>query len=354
MLALLIPVFTMSLAFSSAWNEANDPFAFDRNFNTYFNQLPAQGELKDNRLGWPGNHWANYLGGVAHRWSAANPQNFTYKMHSLTDLKKMDQNKINELSPAEKFDIYKSNYNYPITRKVLGRLSPRENEWHGICHGYAPAALNHPEPARVTLKNRDGISITFYSSDVAALMSHYYAKVITTPVVLIGKRCNYMADTEIPQRSQSACDDLNAGAFHIVLGNKLGLKGTGFIADIDRYFEVWNHIAVNFNSIYRAELEPSKSSAEGTVKRVQVETIVTYAAAIAPKFDPVIGTDSAEYAQNTYEYYLDLDEKGFIIGGDWIGDKRPDFVWSQKKAIFNGDWAALNEIYRPATVTELD
>lgn len=353
MLLILSLIFVSSFAFSASWNHANSPFNIGSPLKIQFEELPLEGRLKDHRLGWPGNHWANYVGGIAHRWSAANPQNFTYKLLSLSDLKKLEPHEIRELSPAEKFDIFNGNYKYPTVKKVLSRVSPYESEWHGICHGYAPAALNHPEPASVTLVNPDGIPVHFYSSDVAALMSFYYAKVISTPVSLVGSRCNYSADARIRKRYESTCDDINPGSFHLILANKLGVDGVGFIADIDRYAEVWNHIAVDYQTYYRGESAPVVTSAPGTFKRMQVETIVTYAAAIAPKFEPVLNTEAAEYAQNTYEYYLDLDESGQVIGGDWISDARPDFVWTQKKASFTKDWALLNEVYRPA-VSMLD
>lgn len=342
-------VLIISTAFSASWDAANNPMKMDPDFQTRILDLPENGLLKDQRLGWPGSHWASYIGGIAHRWSAANPQNFTYKLLSLSDLKKLEAHEIDELSPAEKFDIYNGNYKYPTVKNVLSRVAPTDNQWHGICHGYAPAALNHPEPASVTLVNPHGISVHFYSSDVAALMSFYYANVVSTPVILVGSRCNFNASSRISRRSQSSCNDLNAGSFHLILANKLGLKGVGFIADIDRYLEVWNHIAVNYQSTNRNETEPSETSAPGTIKRLHVETIVTYAAAIAPKFGPVLNTEAAEYAQNTYEYYLDLNKDGAIVGGDWISDVRPDFVWTQQKALFTKEWVSLNQIYSPAS-----
>jgi hypothetical protein len=108
-------------------------------------------------------------------------------------------------------------------------------------------------------------------------------------------------------------------------------------------------VAVSYKTTYKNESGPVKTSALGTIKRIEVETIVTYAAAIAPKFDPVLNTDHAEYAQKTYEYYLDVNKDGLVIGGDWISDTRPDFVWTQKKATFTKNWASLNLIYIPAT-----
>jgi hypothetical protein len=350
---MFIFIITLALtltAHSAGWNPANNPFKLGSDFKSKAIDLPRAGGLIDERLGWPGNHWASYIGGIAHRWSSGNPQNFTYKLLGLDELRKLEPHQLAELSPAEKFDIFNGNYNYPTVKNVLGRISPNESEWHGICHGYAPAALNHPEPASITLINPDGLSVHFYSSDVAGLMSFYYANIASTQVTLIGGRCNYNASSRIPRRSQSSCEDLNAGAFHLVVANKLGLKGIGFIADIDRYSEVWNHIAVSFKTTYRYDLAPANTSAFGTTKRLHVETVVTYAAAIPPKFKPVLNTEAAEYAHSYYEYYLDLDKNGEIIGGDWISDARPDFVWTQKPAPFVREWATLNQVFNPSAI----
>jgi hypothetical protein len=334
-------------ALASGWNGNNNPYNLGHNFQAKFSALPLSGGLKDQRLGWPGSHWANYIGGIANRWSAGIPQNFTYKLLSLAELRALEPHQLDELSPAEKFDIFNGNYNYPTVKKVYRTVSPYESQWHGICHGYAPSALNHPEPATRDLVNPDGIKVHFYSSDIAALMSFYYANVVSTPVSLIGTRCNYNPG-KVPRRRQDECNDLNAGAFHIVIANKLGEDGSGFIADIDRYSEVWNHVAVSFTSTARAESAPVNTSAYGTVKRIHIEATVTFAAAIAPKFDPVINTEAAEYAHNSYEYFLDLDKTGKIIGGDWVSEARPDFVWTQKQANFTGEWSSLDQIYLPA------
>lgn len=336
-----------SLALASGWNANNNPYHLSSSFQGNFTSLPISGGLKDQRLGWPGSHWANYVGGIANRWSAGTPQNFTYKFLSLAELRTMEPHQLAELSPAEKFDIFNGNYHYPTVKKVYRTVSPYESQWHGLCHGYAPAALNHPEPATRDLVNPDGIKVRFYSSDVAALMSFYYANVVSTPVNLIGSRCNNNPG-RIPRRRLDECNDVNAGAFHIVVANKLGEDGSGFIADIDRYSEVWNHVAVSFNSHTLSESAPLNTSAYGTVKRIQIEATVTFAAAIAPKFDPVINTEAAEYAHNSYEYFLDIDKTGKIIGGDWVSEARPDFIWTQKKANFTGEWSSLDQIYLPA------
>jgi hypothetical protein len=343
---LILTLINIPLSHAAVWPGHSNPYIIGKHFKVDLEQLPLSGKLSDSRLGWPGNHWPNYKGGIASRWSAGNPQNFSYKFMGPEELKKLEPHELRELSPAEKFDILNNDYTYSTVRRVFRSVSPRENEWHGICHGFAPASIHHPEPMSVELTNDAGITVQFYSSDVAALLSYYYAKVVSTPVQFIGKRCNYR-ENNVPRRAKSACDGMNAGAFHVVLTNKLGLDGVGFVVDIDRYSEVWNHVAVDYHTYDYAFSEPVATSAPGTVKRLQVETIVTYASEIAPKFGPVLGTENAVYLQNTYEYYLDLDQDNRVIGGDWIGEKRPDFVWTQDKASFNGKWSLINKIYQP-------
>lgn len=332
---------------ASGWDRDNNPYNLSNSFKAKFSDLPLSGKVLDEQTGWPGSHWASYIGGIAHRWSAADPQNFKYKLHTLAELKQLEPNKLAELSPAEKFDIFNGDYSYPTVKKVYRTVSPYQSEWNGICHGYAPAAINHKEPATKELMNPDGILVHFYSSDVAGILAFNYANVATTPVKLIGKRCNYRPGY-VPRRKLDECNDLNAGAFHIVLANKLGLEGVGFVADIDRYVEVWNHVAGSFSTQILNEEAPVNSSAYGTVKRLYVESTVTYAAAIAPRFDPILNTEYAVFINETYNYYLDLDRNGNIVGGDWVSDKRPDFVWTQSQTVFSGDWRSLNVIYSPA------
>lgn len=324
----------------SVWDADNDPAKLDRDFSAYFVSLPLAGEILDSRKGWPTSHWPDFTGGIAYRWSSADPRPFKYKTLTLAQLKKTAPNIINELSPAEKYDIYRRDYSYSLTRHVLKKNSPNENQWHGLCHGTAPASMNHHEPKLVSLTNGDGFTVKFYSSDVSALMAHYYGTVSRSKVVLVGKRC-------YSKPNSFSCEDLNAGSFHIILANRLGLTGESFIADIEQKHEVWNHVAVRYLSLLMGYYPPVEDSAPGTVRRVRMETMVTYAAAIAPKFYPVIGTPDAMYADNTYEYYLELDNDGRIIGGEWIGERRPDFVWTKAASSFTGTWATLNEIYRP-------
>lgn len=318
----------------------NSPFRFAKRLEMTFLKLPLEGKIKNSRLAWPGSHWADHLGGIAHRWSSGEPLNFTYVSPQLNDLRSMPEYKIDELSPAEKFDIYRGDYRYSTVRSVYKKASPRENKWHGICHGTAPASLNHNEPIAKTMTNRNGVKVHFYASDIKALLSYYYAYHAGTRATLIGARCNVRSSRYRGARRER-CLDVNAASFHLIITNFLGLMNKPFIADTDRYSEVWNHVASKFSSYI---VDQAQSPVRGATIRYRVQSEVSYASAIAPKFGPVLGTEDAVYHDENYDYYLDVDQNGKIIAGEWISETRPDFLWLQGRGAFRGKWSFLKNL----------
>lgn len=344
-----LPLFLcINSASAAQWGNLNHPGRMSKDLNYFFDQLPLKGSISNKKIGWPGNHWANIESGIAYRWTAVHSENFRYKSPSMSELKYMSEDKISSLSPAEKFSILNRDYNYNTVRRVWGQTSPREASWNGICHGVAPASIDYEEPETVQVTNSDGIALKFYSSDVKALLSYFYAKVARPNVRMIGTRCN--AGQGSRGASRFSCIDVNPGALHIIMANYIGLYKKPFIADIDRYHEVWNHVAIDYESYIVDEYAPSPNSARGSVKRIRVQSSVNYSSAISRHENPVIGTEDAYYFDQPYDYYLDIDSIGRIIGGEWIGDIRPDFIWEQTKPKLFGKWKSLEKIYQPITL----
>jgi len=337
---------TTTAALAQGWSERNNPSRLGQ-LDVKLSRLPLAGRVADPSLAWPGHHWNHNVGGIAHRWTARDPQNFKYKSPTLAQLKTLTQAEINQLSPAEKYDIFKRDYRYPTVKRVFTQVSPTAASWHGICHGYTAAAMNHAEPETVVLTNRDGIEVTFYSSDVAGLLAYFYAKDAPTKATLVGERCYVDPDDSQLPANRDRCWDMNAGAFHVIVTNRLGLDGESFVADVTRFREVWNHVAVSYESTLLAHSAPLESSAPGTVTRQLVEMNVRYAGAISPKLQPVIGTPAAEYLDSRYQYWLDIDRDGEVVGGEWQDGAQPDFVWIQGAANFKGKWQELSKIYVP-------
>jgi Transglutaminase elicitor len=308
------------------WRGNSDPITMSPTFIRTFASLPLNGVQGNPRRLWSSDYWALQKGNINYRWNAPRPRGFNLNSPSKARALAMSPEEISTLAASEKWDLLQGRYDYPFVRDVGTHASSSYPIWQGICHGWSPAAMNHDEPLPRTLRSADGIQVPFGSSDIKALLSYYYAYIYRAPTThQMGRRC------EESLLDEDVCyEDLNAGAFHIVLANKVGLQGTSFIADIERKAEVWNHPISDYQTqIIDAFVAPHRSSARGTVRMARVKTSMTYVYEIKKNnWNPVLGTDQQVYKKKKYEYYLDLDGVGNIIGGEWISEERPDFLWT--------------------------
>lgn len=379
-LATLLPISAQADLF-----EAGNSPSFFRKLSgteliTNFKQLPLNGGQLDDRYGWSETYWPSNVGGIAYRWSHPNPQPFKYRLHTKAELQQMSSEQLSQLSPAEMYDIAMGDYSYTLTKKTLSRFSKNDLWWEGICHGWAQAATNYPEPAKVIVSNPDGIRITFGSSDVKGLLAMHEAYNYGGAFSFTGKRCKVSGKVEGEGDNRDAnpnppseelantpdCKDVNAGAFHVVLTNMLGIHGRGFVADIDRYNDVWNQPVTSYTSQnVGEEVVTSSDSAMGIVRKVRVQTKMTYGEELkfyTPELgatgvrnfvskEPVTGTVHQEFRMKPYEYILELDGSGRIIGGTWVSETRPDFLWlyERSKDFRNAPMplGGLGKIYRP-------
>jgi len=329
------------------WDVFNDPGLIKTDYLRTWDALPLQGGLEAAQAPWSDSYWPDNRGGIAYRWFAYKKGNFWYKSPLLERARRMDEVQLAELSPAEKYDLFMGNYDYPTVKDAWHRSHWRDEGWEGICHGWSAASVLYPEPAPVTLVNADGIVIPFGSSDVKALLSYYYAWYAGAKASHVGLRCDQDLSTTDATPSPS-CDDSNAGAFHIVLANQLGLRKQAFVIDVERGPQVWNQPVFAYSSTVLREDEAAATSVAGTAKRVLVSTTIRYAAEVEPQWEPLNGTAGARVVDKTYSYWLELNASGEIIGGDWDAQERPDFIWLIEAVPFEGPFAGLSQIYRPA------
>ena len=383
-LAVLATLCLVGSAHAEKWNSSNNPTYFNPVMSTpmsmNMSSLPLAAKLRDERLGWSETFWPANKGGVAFRWNAADPQPFKYKLKSKAELMSMSEEEMSELSPAELYDISQGDYKYSLTKKVLGFNSPTDLWWEGICHGWSLAAVHYPEPDQVIVTNKDGIKVPFGSSDVKGLLALHDATNSKGFYVRVGDRCGqkgkvegeafpedgYVAPISSKAAARPECQDVNAGAFHLVIANMIGINSQGFIADIDRYNDVWNQPIVGYESQIMGEEPVSAADAKaGVVKKVRVKTDMTYGDELefrTPELEhegvvgfvsklPVTRTPMQTNGVRHYEYVLELNVRGDIIGGEWISESRPDMLWMKRKdpAFTNGKYplAGLNMIYKP-------
>lgn len=380
---------TLCLSFHSQaerWDFNNDPVYFNKIIDTsiisQFDLLPLEGKLDDERLGWSETYWPSNKGGIAFRWNHPEPMPFRYAFHTKEEIKKMSLKELSRLSPAELYDIAQGDYRYTLTRKTLGLFSPTDLWWEGVCHGWAQAAANYPEPRQVVVRNPDGIRVPFGASDVKGLLSMHDAYNSVGTYAHIGGRCSAPGkvpgeassrDGDVPmptpeEAETSECKDVNAGAFHIILTNMIGIQSKGIVADVDRFNDVWNQPVVSYESYLEDELPVSSEELfQGVVKKVHLRTKMIYGEELQffsteaeergelnfVSKTPVTRTPHQAYRFKEYEYVLELDGAGKIVGGEWISITRPDFIWIKRrdKKFQNSPipLGGLGRIYKPVS-----
>ena len=231
------------------WDAPNSPSIMDTYVGGYgysymLKDLPMSGKLSQRP--WSGGYWPTHEGGITYRWNM--PANYPEERYGYDILRRSElQNyDLRALSPSEKFDLLLGRYNFPYTRKERKRTrimrtvpgNPRYvpgfkiPRWEGLCHAWAPATLSFREPRPVKVKNRDGLVIPFGSSDIKALLT-FFLHHREGRTRFLGKRCEFDLD-DLTQRyrrgeisrsyyyeQRRACEDTNAGAFHVVLTNQI-------------------------------------------------------------------------------------------------------------------------------------
>jgi len=141
--------------------------------------------------------------------------------------------------------------------------------------------------------------------------------------------------------------DINAGSFHVILTNMLGLAKKGMVCDRDRSIQVWNQPVLGYSvELTGVSRNASENAAVGTTKEIQVNTKMMYTVESKPHWnaiDPII-------TGSIYNYWLELDNNETILGGSFDSYDRTDFLWMiNGMNSFDGYFASLSTIYSAAT-----
>ena len=331
LLIILIPtLFAAPLSIQDHWAAISDPILMGQNFESRYYALPTKGEVIQKNKFWSGDYWALNKGNINYRWHAMS--SFKLKSPTRQEAMNMNQAQLAQLSPAEKFDLLNGRYEYPLKSEIEKNSDLKAKDWEGICHGWAPASMNHKEPTAKTLLNPDAIAVPFGSSDIKALISHFYASPYqVADTHQMGQRCSngrITIDVDCQQ-------DLNAGAFHIVLTNMIGLQNEGFIADLERFKEVWNHPIKAYYVEVKKDSRGSKiDSAPGTVRTINLMTTIYYTNGTGNFWETVMDTNRQKMGSLKLNYVIEVDVYGQIIGGEWKSTERPDFLWKKAKPLY--------------------
>lgn len=362
-----------SNSLKEAWDQGNHPSRFASSYEFRLQQLPSEGQAEGPR--WSGDYWPTDKGGIAQRWNVGGgrSEKAAYPLLRQDQIRSID---MRSLSPAEKYDIFAGDYGFGLTKLERGRTRvlasiPGTSEftpgfeipsWEGLCHGWAPASITYQEPKPVSLRSREGIEVSFGSADIKALLTYAMHEGMGSREEQLGTRCEVdfakltrqLREGQISESAYQAaiqslpCRDTNAGSFHVILANDIGKRRQSFIADVTRDFEVWNQGVV----AYRSEVGPIKQqrtagAAPETVYEVDVATRIDYVFEIASTWNA--NGDQGIYKQAEYRYRLELNGNQEIVGGQWLSDERPDFLWRKSRPLVSQRLSFLPEIYQAST-----
>lgn len=274
-----------------------------------------------------------------------------------------DQERINKLAPAEKYDLLfgpESELNLTVKMWAEGKryfdAYGEVEGWMGICHGWAPASYMVPRPKNaITVMAHDGqTKIKFYPSDLKALASLLWAKARFN-TLFVGGRCNIKDDGDAmpeSERLDDDCIDTNPATWHLTTVNKIGRYKESFIIDATYDYEVWNQPMIDYHYSYFNpkngqdvdELQQAivlkenyrndpydKYRAEGTHKVVGIKMTIVYGSENVPNHSEHDEPMRDWTNRVSYQYDLELNKKGEIIGGEWHHKEHPDFLWSPVK-----------------------
>lgn len=226
-----------------AWASQDNPALFTADLEYTFSALPTQGAAQV--APWAGSYWPVYEDSINFQWDGANPSAAAKYGQAFNVAGIEDQ-----VSKAHGIDAQatrKECTDASVCDATLGESCAKRRgaekgrcipTWWGICHAWTPASILLPEPKRPVTRN----GVTFKVQDLKALASLIHDKSSSKFVSL---RCNRQGTKDVTVDAygrvvQNECRDTNAGTYHVLLANYLGLRRQAFAEDRTYDHEVWN------------------------------------------------------------------------------------------------------------------
>jgi hypothetical protein len=348
-----------------AWASQDNPSLFSGTLEYRFDALPREGEAA--QVPWAGSYWPTYEDNINFRWGGEASESPAKKYELAFYGADAGVSVEDAVSRAHGIDSARGAKTCNETSECNGFLgetcAKRRGQpsgrciatWWGICHAWAPAAILLPEPKNPVTRN----GVTFEVQDLKALGSLVHN---STRNKFISLRCNkHFSQPDgggirldrfgRPVDQDRECRDTNAGTYHVLLANYLGLMKQSFVEDRTNDYEVWNQPLRSFKVTEARDVTAAEANrlvgltADDADAGLSVERYHFNAAAVRFVFVKAevkyITESSAEdgYTASTiawytrtdrYEYVLELDAAGKVLGGEWVGSSKrdhPDFLW---------------------------
>jgi hypothetical protein len=339
---------------AEAWASQDNPSLFSGTLELRFDQLPTSGEAAS--IPWAGSYWPTYEDSINHKWAGAGSDSPSKKYETAFGGTAVEDavSRYHGIDSVSKACTDSSTCDSALGETCAMREGRTEGRcvatWWGICHAWTPAAILLPEPRYPVTRN----GVTFQVQDLKALASLVHN---STQTKFVSLRCNkqrYQADGGgirldqygRPVDADRECRDTNAGTYHVLLANYLGLMRQSFAEDRVADYQVWNQplrsyritsqrdvSALEANALVGASNDPDGGAYlfnPRATRFVAVQLEVKYISE-SSSATGYIGTRIDSYSHtDRYEYVLELGADGKIIGGEWTGwskNDHPDFLW---------------------------
>ena len=332
-----------------AWGEGDAPSIIDDNFTYIYSELPATGAAK--RAPWAGNYWPTYMDNINHKWDGEASEAVSTKFSRAFDRPGLEDEISKQYGIDSRTSAKVCKETSECDKDKGEECSMREGSeegkcietWFGICHAWAPAAVMELEPVNPVTYN----GVEFKVQDIKALVSAAYDEGVD--VKFMSLRCDDNGSAEdfpwdeFGNPENDACEDTNPGAFHVVIANLLGLRGQSLVEDRTYDYQVWNQPIRSYDILFDNAVDGKKAQELGggegetyqfnddAVTFRHVKMRLRYITESHANVDGNLSESIDSYTRwDDYEYVLELDKDGVVIGGEWIGESKknhPDFLW---------------------------
>ena len=273
----------------------------------------------------------------------------------------------NYYSPSEKYDLLVGDNEFTLTNmmKSEGNEVQKDKngdvpEWMGICHGWSPASYlsKAPKKSIKVLAYDNKTMIEFLPDDIKAIATLFWAET-RYQTKFIGGRCIYNDIKEIPKDTETglwledSCYSINPAAFFIVMGNQIGIRKQNLIFDPQVNGEIWNQPVYGYSIKYFNLLDDVNHENASTAKvpisfvKSLNNTLFNYMISKKNKrsefylgvnmtvnfvFENHPVHDEKQQMNNNqnidYSFILELDQNEDIVGGEWLDNFHPNFMWT--------------------------
>jgi hypothetical protein len=337
---------------SKAWSASDDPDLFDDALEYRYAALPRSGAVT--KVPWAANYWPTWKDSVNHRWAGPDSVSPTAKYGAAFGRDAELEDRVSAAYGIDSIAGRSCSTDADCAGLAGASCAIRTGKttgtcietWFGLCHAWAPAAILEDEPVHPVTHN----GVTFEVNDLKALVTLSYDAGLTEKFMSL--RCDAkgtgdgaMSYDELGTPRPPECADTNAGAFHVVVANYIGLRKQSFVEDRTWDYEVWNQPVRAFRVTRDAVVSASEANrlvgiAEPkttwgfnadahTLRHVELE-LDWIAESSAETTGNLASTIDRYTYTDAYRYILELDAAGKVVGGEWIGASKtehPDFLW---------------------------